>query len=156
MTMCAPLKVPLGVLAVILAGCASQEERAAKINHDFRDLNLPLQLEVDNLRVKGDKLDIENARLEGKRHGSVRLSIDQYAVETTERAIAISDYIYRGISQPEASTSPASRAKLLNLDKRLDEITEACHKGVVGANTLAEAQNACAALDSAGSLGAAP
>jgi hypothetical protein len=95
--MCAPLKVPLGVLAVILAGCASQEERAAKINHDFRDLNLPLQLEVDNLRVKGDKLDIENARLEGKRHGSVRLSIDQYAVETTERAIAISDYIYRGI-----------------------------------------------------------
>jgi hypothetical protein len=145
----------LGILIAVCPGCVSKEVQDAKMRHDFRDLNLPLQLKNDRLQVKNDQLDIDIAKLEGKRHKSIKLQIDQYAVETTERAIAISDYVYRGISQPDTSTPP-SRAKLLDLDKRLDEIVDACHKGTVAAKTLAEAQNACAALDSAGSLGAVP
>jgi hypothetical protein len=146
-----PLSALFGVI-VILSGCVSQEERDAKLNHDVRDLNLPLQLENDNLRVKNDQLDIDIAKLQGKRHASVKLQIDQYVVETTERAIAVSNYVYRALSQPDKSEPPERRAKLLEVEKRLDRIAEACHAGALAAKTLADAQSACADLDAAGHL----
>jgi hypothetical protein len=147
-----PLSVLFGVSIVILAGCVSQEEQDAKMHYDSRDLILPMQLKNDNLQVETDKLDIEIARLQGKRHSSVKLQIDEYAVETTEQTIAISNYIYRAISQPDKSEPPERRVKLLVVDKRLDRIAEACHTGTLAAKTLADAENACAELEAAGHL----
>jgi hypothetical protein len=137
---------------IILVGCVSQEERDAQTRHDFRDLNLQLQLENDNLRVKNDKLDIDIAKLQGKRHGSVKLQLDKYDVETTERTIAISNYLYRAILQPGKSEPLRLRTKLLEMDKRLERIADACHAGTLAAKTLADAESACAELDSAGHL----
>jgi hypothetical protein len=134
----------------LCSGChPTQEEKAIKIRHEFRALNLPLELDNDRTRLHNDQLKLDIAKLEGKRQDPTRFQIDKVALDTTEAAIQVARKIDQILSEADDPKASDLRARVSDLDRRLDDIIDACHSGVLAAKTVKEAQAACAALEAA-------
>jgi len=169
------MKQPFGLtIAVVLAftACKSEEQRLRETRSDWRQFNLPLALEDDELKVSNDSLFLDICKRSGKccpneadtdgtvhggplgqcrsdaqrararSNGLTRLQVDKVVAEYTKKAIEISEKI-------NSARDDRAWARLSDLDKRLDSIINTCHSGAAAAKTVKDARAACSDLDSA-------
>lgn len=65
------------------------QEESRKAAIAFRELNAPLALTITELRVAGDRLDNDIAKLEGKRQNTLKLALDEAALAAQKLADAL-------------------------------------------------------------------
>ena len=69
------LAVMSGAVVLTFTSCTSQEERIRQMAFGFRELNLPMQLNNDELALKNDELSNDMAYHEGRRKNMARIEI---------------------------------------------------------------------------------
>ncbi len=154
--------VIFGALVFTLAACTSQEERLRQMRYGFRSLNLPKQLENDELALKNDNLRNDIARQEGRRKDSTRIAVDIFMIEQDRAAVQImnrfAEFWSYTIDENMHVTvgdngSKEMQRKFAAVEIRLDPAIDECHKradsspyNYIVPKTLEEAEARCASL----------
>jgi hypothetical protein len=133
----------LTAAAILLLGCASQEDRARKFRLASRELTIPARLRNDRLLVHNDELRDDIARLEHRPADPERLAIDRFVLEQDKAAGEIANHFARAWSDDGKAET---RSRLAAIETQFDTASEECDKRAAAATTIPDAQVGCAAF----------
>lgn len=148
-------------VALTFSACTSQEEHIRQMSFGFRSLNLPKQLENDELALKNDQMSNDIAQRQGKRRDLTPTAVDRYMIEQDKAALELMDRfaeiwsytIDRDTMKVTVGNSGNRelQAKFAVLERRFDDADRECHGERLGerltnAKTVKEAETRCANL----------
>ncbi len=158
-----PTAALLGALVITSTDCTSQEERLRQIRYGFRELNLPMQLDNDELALKRDELSNDIAHQKGKPKEPTRIAVDTFMIEQDKAAIEIMnrfaeiwsftiDHGTMKVTVGDTGIKELQR-KFSEMERRFDAANTECHKHAdsppfdyVAPKTVKEAEARCAGL----------
>ena len=157
------LAVMSGAVVLTFTSCTSQEERIRQMAFGFRELNLPIQLNNDELALKNDELSNDMAYHEGRRKDMARIAVDTYMIEQDRAAIEIMnrfadiwsysiDHDTMKVTVGDTGNKDLQR-KFSEIERRFDAANDECHKHADSApydhtvpKTVKEAEARCASF----------
>jgi hypothetical protein len=152
----------LGAVVLTFCACTSQEEQIRRTSFGFRELNLPKQLENDELALKNDHLSNDIAQRQGKRGDVTRIAVDQFMIDQDKAALELSEKfaeiwsytIDRDTMKVTVGNNGNKelQAKFGALERRFDDADRECHgerltdPELPAPKTVKEAEARCANL----------
>lgn len=135
----------IGAIVLLIHNIESPEEKASKVRRAFRELNLPLALGNDQLRLQNDQLARKKGvpGTDGKKVSASRISIDQFAIAQATMVLETARKLDSYLSTPGGGKM---RTEYLRWDAALNDANDKCRTGIAAAKTLDEARAACAEL----------
>ena len=101
-----------------------REHLTRRIRLGSRELNLPSQLQNEEIKLAISKLENNTARLEGREQDSARITIDGYLIEQSKAAIQVSN----SFAQVWAKDGDKELQRQLAQDEaQFDSENNACH-----------------------------
>jgi hypothetical protein len=126
-----------GAAVLPFTACTSQEERIRQMSFAFRELNLPKQLENDELALNNDQLSNDIAQRQGKRRDMTRIAVDMFMIEQDKAALDLMNrfaeiWAYRIDRDTMKVTVGNNGNKELQrnfaeLERRFDAANDECH-----------------------------